>query len=296
MTRLDPVRLFQRLAMELPSRLRAHVVVVGSLAAAYHFREKLTGGAVNTKDADMMIHPAGDAGSCRRLATRLLADGWRRKDNCRPSPSPRPANGLAAIRLYPPEHEDYFVELLGVPRAGQRHKRVWFPIRLRDGWYGLPQFRFLRLGIHGRRRATEGIEYASPAMLALSNLLAHKKVGPETMSMLYRGRQIRRAAKDLGRVVSLAFLAGRAETEEWHEEWLRAVRVCFPARWRPLALGAGAGLRELLSDDVVMQEAWLTLEEGLLSGLNVTLGDLRDVGARLQVDAIEPMRKAARRS
>lgn len=289
MTRLDPVRLFVRLAEELPSRIRAHVVIVGSLAAAYSFRERLTGGAVNTKDADVVVHPAGDAASCRLMATRLIDAGWRRKENCRPSPRPRPAAALDAIRLYPPEHQDYFVELLGVSRAGQQKKKAWLPIRLSDGWYGLPQFQFMRLALQGRRRAAEGIEYASPAMLALSNLLAHASIGPETMSTLYRGRQVRRAAKDLGRVLALAFLADRVGTEGWTGEWVRALMACFPTSWRRLVPRAGAGLRELLSDDVLLEEAWVTMDEGLLSGLEVTVADLRDVGARLEVDVLAPL-------
>lgn len=295
MTRLDPVRLFRRLAEELPRSLRRHVIVVGSLAAAYQFRAKLTGGAVNTKDADVVIHPAGDVASCRAMAMRLLDAGWRRKENCTPSPKSRPADVLMAIRLYPPEHNDYFVELLGVPPAYQRRKKVWLPVRLPDGWYGVPQFRFMRLAIQGRLRAREGIEFASPSMLSLSNLLGHERVGPETMSMLYRGRQVRRAAKDLGRVLALAFLAGREGTAKWPREWLRGLKTCFPAGWRRLALAAGRGLRDLLADEVLLEEAWITIDEGLLSGLEVTVEDLRDAGARLEADALAPLREAARR-
>ncbi|MBX3415396.1 MAG: hypothetical protein KF708_22120, partial [Pirellulales bacterium] len=77
MNRLDPETLFQRLATDLPPTLRKHLFVTGSLAAAYHFRDQLIGRAVNTKDADLVVHPAGDTESCCRIAQQLLQLGWR---------------------------------------------------------------------------------------------------------------------------------------------------------------------------------------------------------------------------
>lgn len=46
---LDPEPLFQRLIDDLPDDLHAHVFVVGSLAAAYHFRVELQRQGVNTE-------------------------------------------------------------------------------------------------------------------------------------------------------------------------------------------------------------------------------------------------------
>ena len=65
MIELDPKKLFRRLAGEIPKILHPHVLIVGSLAAAYHYRSQLKTRAVNTKDADLIVHPAGDVGSCR---------------------------------------------------------------------------------------------------------------------------------------------------------------------------------------------------------------------------------------
>ncbi|MBI2898597.1 MAG: hypothetical protein HYY17_00260 [Planctomycetes bacterium] len=59
MSKLDPVEVFERLRKEFPRPLQKHIFVVGSLAAAYHFRTALEDHAVNTKDADLVaIRPA----------------------------------------------------------------------------------------------------------------------------------------------------------------------------------------------------------------------------------------------
>ncbi len=69
---LDPEPLFQRLLDDLPDDLHAHIFVVGSLAAAYHFRMELQRQRVNTKGADLVVHPAGDIVSCAAVAEQLL--------------------------------------------------------------------------------------------------------------------------------------------------------------------------------------------------------------------------------
>jgi len=120
MIALDPKKLFRRLAGEIPKSLHRHVLIVGSLAAAYHYRAQLKTRAVNTKDADLIVHPTGDVGSCRKIAERLLGQGWTRTDKCYPMPRPRPTEDLRVIRLHPPKSRDYFVEILGLPRKTQK--------------------------------------------------------------------------------------------------------------------------------------------------------------------------------
>ncbi len=68
MKKLDPSALFERLAGDIPGDLRANLFVTGSLAAAYHFQSQLEGRAINTKDADLVVHPAGNVISCRQMA------------------------------------------------------------------------------------------------------------------------------------------------------------------------------------------------------------------------------------
>jgi hypothetical protein len=138
----------------------------------------------------------------------------------------------------------------------------------------------------GRLRSTEGLEYASPSAMALANLLAHPELGQQRMSEHVGGRSILRSAKDLGRVLALAWLEGREGTAEWVADWRRMLQGCFPSKWRILAKGVGLGLRLLLDSPVVLEEARITTEVGLLNRLNVTAEMLRVTGERLLVDVI----------
>jgi len=289
MSVLDPKRLFARLAGDIPAPLHRHVFIVGSLAAAYRFRARLERRAVNTKDADVVIRPAGDVRSTKALAGTLLANGWVRTPECFPQPKREPADGLRAFRLYPPRSRDYFVELLGLPARDQRRSLVWIPVRMTDGWYGVGCHRFMGLTALGRRNSPEGIEYASPAMMALANLLSHPSVGQQRMSGPIGGRRILRAAKDLGRVLALAWLSGREETLGWRDEWRDGLRRCFPRRWRTLARRAGSGLRDLLASPAALEEARITTDVGLLNGRGVTGENLRAIGDQLLSDVLGPL-------
>lgn len=51
---VNPQVLFARLSAELPPDVAGHVLVVGSLAAAYHYADQLVSGGVKTKDADLV--------------------------------------------------------------------------------------------------------------------------------------------------------------------------------------------------------------------------------------------------
>jgi hypothetical protein len=289
MSALDPKALFARIAEDLPRPIQRHVFIVGSLAAAYHFRTKLEGRAVNTKDADLVVHPAGDVRSAKRLAVRLLKLGWRRTPECYPASTRSPAEALRAIRLYPPKSQDYFLELLGLPAPGQSRGVVWVGIRLSDGWYGVGCHRFMRLNAFGRLKSSEGLEYAAPSMMALANLLSHSEVGPQRMSAPIAGRKILRSAKDLGRVLALAWLSGREQAERWLESWRPALRESFPKRWPRLAEAAGSGLEQLLADPSALEEARVTTDVGLLNGRGVTAENLAAVGRQLMSDVLRPL-------
>jgi hypothetical protein len=132
-------------------------------------------------------------------------------------------------------------------------------------------------------------------MMALANLLSHSAVGNQRMSAPIGGRAILRSAKDLGRVLALAWLSGRDAAERWLEEWEPALRGCFPRRWRSLARGAGSGLQELLDNREALEEARITTEVGLLSGRGVTAENLRAVGLQLAADVLTPLAERARK-
>lgn len=297
MSKLDPSLLFRTLCKDIPEDLRRDVFVTGSLAAAYAFKVRLLGQAVNTKDADLLVHPAGNVDSARAMAERLLAIGWRPTEQCKAlAELPEDTGRLWAIRLMPPGSNDYFIEFLNVPVEEQGPLKLWIPVSLdhreHGGWYGLPSFKFMGLLSWFRRASEEGLEYAGPEMMALANLLSHPEVNDvEIESGEFRG--LRRCAKDLGRVLALAYLSGRDETEGWPAAWREAMGGAFPRTWRAHARRAGSGLRELLADDEVMEEARRTTESGLLSGMGLGVPALRGVGERLLVDAVEVLEGGA---
>jgi hypothetical protein len=104
-----------------------------------------------------------------------------------------------------------------------------------------------------------------------------------------------RSAKDLGRVIALARLTGRDETEAWQETWLEALKECFSEEWKGLAGRVGDGLRELLGDDDALEDARQSTDVGLLSGMAVDAGMLKASGERLLLDVIDPLADVARR-
>jgi len=91
MKKLDPEGVFARLRTDFPAAVQKDVVVVGSLAAAYHFRADLVSRAVNTKDADLVIKPAGNTRSCKRIAEDLFRHGWTRREGSFPQTARTPA-------------------------------------------------------------------------------------------------------------------------------------------------------------------------------------------------------------
>ncbi|WLD13989.1 hypothetical protein [Planctellipticum variicoloris] len=289
MNQLDPQQLFVRIAQDIPQELRQHLFVTGSLAAAYHYKARLGGQGINTKDADLVVHPAGDTNSCGEMTTRLRGNGWQNTSECYPRQTAEPETDLRAIRLFPPGSREYFIEFLNIPQKDQGEAKLWIPIELNDGWYGLPSFRFLGIASMDRLTSDVGLEYARPSMMALANLLSHPEVGTvriESGEM----RGVLRSAKDLGRVIALARLEGRDGTAAWINEWRRAMEECFPAKQGELLSRLGSGLEELLSDENALKDAWKTTDVGLLNGLDVTAQMLKATGDRLLDDVIRPLR------
>lgn len=294
---LQPKAIFSRLATDLPADLHDQVFVIGSLAAACHYVDRLVRGGVKTKDADLVVHPSDNTEGAQSIAQRLLDLGWRHRNegDFRPGTADTPASALPAIRLYPPGHREYFVELLIVPEGEHPGAKPWLHVQMEDGWYGLPSFEFLALTQVGRLRFEGGLSYAHPSMMALANLLSHRVLVPHKMSTPIEGRTIERYAKDLGRVLALAHLEPRSEIESWAERWLDALRVTYPHRWPELASTVGSGLRELLTRPT-FEEAHYCCVVGLLSGQGVSEENLRATAERFLIDAVEPVEEAGRQS
>jgi hypothetical protein len=295
---IRPEILFDLIAYHLPASLRPHVMLAGSLAAAYHHRDQLIGGVVNTKDADVMIHPAGAIAECAAIAARLIEQGWRRIDKCYPRKTPKPTDStdpdewLMAIRLSPKDSDAYFLELLAFPQEGQQEIKRWEPCQLDDGWYGLPCFRYLGLTEFERQTAANGIAYAAPRMMALANLLSHPTLRPDVViKQKEEGRTIMRAAKDIGRVLALAWLSDADTVRSWADSWRTALARRFPGEHVELGRRAGDGLRALLADADALDQARHSVVTGLLSGHDLTTDNLRVVGKQLLELAIDPLRR-----
>lgn len=293
MSLLNPEQLFSRIADDIPSNLHDNILVTGSLAAAYEFRDLLQNRAVNTKDADLIVQPAGSIEECRQMVNTLLSNGWRRTNrpnDLQPAQDATTAvEKLPVIRLYPLDSTDYFLEFLNLPAATQRELKEDLRIQLQDGWSILPSFRFMRVLAITPRRSKSGLRYASPSMLALANLLAHQTLGTQTMS----GSEIRRSAKDLGRILAIAFLAGQADTKDWGEDWRKAIEDTFPSIRSELFRSLGSGLRELLDSTPDLKDASTLNAQGLLSGKNVSQEATNALGERLWHDVVLSLRQKA---
>jgi hypothetical protein len=196
------------------------------------------------------------------------------------------------VRLHPPGSRDYFLELTGLPSRAQREPIVWERFEAQGGWYALPSFRYLGLADLDRQRSEVGLEYASPAMMALSNALSHQMVDSPFMSKPIEGLKIRRAAKDLGRVLAIAHLAGRDATEAWLPLWRDGLTQRFPDDAPTLARAAGLGIRALLADRKEFADAYFSTNVGLLGGLDVKPESLRATGERLLNDVFDPLAAA----
>jgi hypothetical protein len=298
MKEVSPRKVLQQVARAVPSDCRKNIIVVGSLAAGYHFFGGSDDRPVRTKDIDCILSPRGEAVvTGGTLARQLLGAGWTHRTEGgfgRPQESPVPTDTLSAVRLYPPGSKAWFLELLTLPESEIETGKNWVPIRLNDGYFGLSSFEFLSVAAFEPIDTEFGIRYARPEMMALANLLSHRAIGPETMSTMIEDRAIKRSNKDLGRVLALARLSSDTEIERWPHKWVEALKVCFPTRWRDLAISAGEGLRQLLSSEEDLEEARITCNVGLLAREPVTPDQLRATGERLLQDALEPLAELAK--
>lgn len=299
MSQISPSTVFAEVSAAVPYACRDHIVVIGSLAAGYHFFGNDPSKAVRTKDVDCVLCPFHAAVNAGQSITRqLLDEGWQRRtegDHQQLGDETTPVNELPAVRLYPPgvdpdSEEAWFIELLTVPESPEDQGQKWTRLPLAEGHFGLPTFRFLSITAFDPLPAGDlGIRYARPEMMALANLLEHPEIKPERMKALFAGRAIKRSNKDLGRVLAIATLADLDDYRPWANSWKKALETCFPDEWQTLALRAGAGLRALLASPTDLEEAHHTCLNGLLASQPPTQDALIAAGERLLVDAVETL-------
>lgn len=303
MSQVTPLKVLAEVSAAVPTACRENIVIIGSLAAGYHFFGDDESKAVRTKDVDCVLEPFHAAvGAGQSIARQLLDAGWQRRmqgEHQSPGNEQTPVDQLPAVRLYPPgadpdSEEAWFIELLTVPGSAGGSDKEWTRLPLAEGHFGLPTFRFLSITAFDPLPAGElGIRYARPEMMALANLLEHPEIKPDRMSGLFAGRGIKRSNKDLGRVLAIATLADLHDYRPWAKAWLEALRACFPGDWRDFAKRAGHGLRELLASETDLEEALHTCLNGLLASQPPTLDALRAAGERMLGDAIETLEDLA---
>ncbi len=298
---VSPLTVLQEITNAIPESCKSKLIVIGSLAVGYCYRNQLKGMAVRTKDADCLLAPrvsAVDTGV--RITQELMSAGWKFKEtstHLQPGTESTPDNELPAVRLTPPNTSDWFLELLTVPECPDHRGQKWVRLVTNQGHFGLCSFGFLSLVEHEPVLTDLGICIARPEMMALANLLEHPVIKLDTMSTGFAGRmEIKRSNKDLGRAIAIARLAMNQDDDvllNWSVLWKTALQVCYPDEWRTLSALVGQGLRILLASEPDLEQAFYTCAYGLLASNPPELNQFRITGERLIQDAVLPLESEA---
>lgn len=231
---LDAEALLASVASQIPESLRHNVVIIGSIATAWSFRDLLGTAAVATKDIDVLLTPAVTAvATAETLGQRLLGERWQPQftEERRPGTQETSVTDLPALRVAPPDGDaGWSVELLAMPPADQTERRRWTRFQTVRGHFALPSFRHMPIAVHAAELTRFGVAAARPANMALAHLLEH--ADPDRTPVASLPNQPPRFVKDVGRAVSLWWLANQKSvlaTQQWREEWGSTLTTHHPS-------------------------------------------------------------------
>jgi hypothetical protein len=303
MTPLTPDAVMAQIAAALPDDCRQNVIIIGSLAAGYHFFAGDGQRSIRTKDVDCMFSPHAKAVTAAGQVTeRLLVAAWQPRTEgafAEPGDEATPDDKLPMIRLKPPGADggaDWFLELLGAPDEQSEQAKTFHRVQTSIGHFAICSFNYLALAEWQPIETTHGVRIARPEMMALANMLHH----PAIAAALIGDTTLKRSNKDLGRVLALAWLTaeqdrrhGTDELNSWAQRMADALQARFPNRAKLLALGAGAGIRALMASDGDREEALAICNKGLLASLEVSRDAFAATGRRFIQQVIEPLEDTA---
>lgn len=247
---LDAAALLRRVAERVPPALHANIVVIGSIAAAWAFRDVSGTHSVATKDIDLLLRPAVDAvATAETLGQELLRAGWQPKfpNGIVPGTADISDDNLPALRLSPPgEADHWFVELLAEPPGGQATRKQWRRLHTSDGDFGLVSFRYMRVAVHGAEQTEFGLRVAHPARMALAHLLEH--ADPDYTPISGLPGTPPRFTKDVGRAIALWWLAREQSSlagQQWLFAWRETLVALHPDSMTEMAAAARNGLASM---------------------------------------------------
>lgn len=300
---VSPKEVLVQVANALPQDCRQDVIIIGSLAAGYHFFADDGSKGIRTKDIDCMFSPHAKAVAvAAKVTERLLQAKWTQRQGTEWSAPGGPNEApdkLPMVRLQPPTGSEWFIELLGAPDAYQSGApmKQYHAVKTNVGYFAICSFGFLALAEWEPLPTPLEVRIARPEMMALANMLHHERIGAEIMS----GTNWKRANKDLGRVLAQAYLAVAqdrknegADFDEWAPRMWSALNAKFPEQARELALRVGNGIRLLLKSPADLDQALAICNLGLLASLDIDSHAFAATGRRVIEEVIEPLEQLGR--
>jgi hypothetical protein len=294
---LSPTQVLEQVSRALPEALRSNVIIIGSLAAGFHFFSGDAAAAIRTKDVDCLLSPHAKAvATAAQVTQQLRSANWTQRPDAqwgRPGDPSVATQALPMVRLQPPTGHAWFLELLAAPPqytpggTGKTLERV----PTLDGDFAICSFEFLALVECKPLDTPCGIKIARPAMMALANMLHH----PVISDVRIAGTEYKRSNKDLGRVLALAHLTIMRDRQNGTDEmadWPQIMREALDAKFGDHAMAlaqaqaAGSGINALLLSPSDLNQALRIANTGLLASLDIDVAAFTATGRRLQAEVL----------